>query len=105
MDACIQRVLRCFRRDFALALWRKAVDAALLPAAVIVMLAVCPVFFDLPQLHTIQMMLPPTYFIQGVYDLTMLIHCGIFVSCMLVLCALCVCFKYLIGIKLRGKIE
>ena len=79
--------------------------AALLPAAVIVMLAVCPVFFDLPQLHTIQMMLPPTYFIQGVYDLTMLIHCGIFVSCMLVLCALCVCFKYLIGIKLRGKIE
>ena len=79
--------------------------AALLPAAAIVMLAVCPVFFDLPQLHAIQRMLPPTYFIQGVYDLTMLIHCGIFVLCMLVLCALRGCLQYVIGVRLRGKIE
>ena len=78
--------------------------AALLPAAAVVMLAVCPVFFDLPQLHAIQLILPPTYFIQGIYDLTMAMRCGIFTVCMLALCTLYVCLRYLICVKLRGKI-
>ena len=40
----------------------------LLPLLVVVMLVVCPVFFDLGQLRTAQYLLPPTYYINGVYS-------------------------------------
>lgn len=42
--------------------------ATLLPLLVVVMLAICPVFFDLGILRSFQYLLPPTYFIQAVYN-------------------------------------
>lgn len=53
----------------------------LLPLLVVVMLVVCPVFFDLDQLRTAQYLLPPTYYIGGVYNSAylayMLLHTAI----------------------------
>ena len=41
--------------------------AVLLPVLTLVMLVVCPVFFDIPQLRWLQLMFPPTYYITGAY--------------------------------------
>ena len=49
-------------------LQRTKVIAAALPLIGIVMLAVCPVFVDLSQLRLIGLLLPPTYFINGIFD-------------------------------------
>ena len=46
----------------------------LLPLLVVVVLVVCPVFFDLGQLRTAQYLLPPTYYINGVYSNTYLLY-------------------------------
>lgn len=42
--------------------------ATLLPLLVVLMLVLCPVFFDLGGLRPFQYLLPPTYFIQAVYN-------------------------------------
>lgn len=42
--------------------------ATLLPLLVVVMLAVCPVFFDLAALRPVQYLLPPTYYVNAVYN-------------------------------------
>ncbi len=56
---------------------------ALLPLLVVVMLLICPVFFDLGKLRQLQYLFPPTYYINAVhnsrYYLYMLVHtvvCG-----------------------------
>lgn len=48
--------------------------AAMLPVIVIAMLVICPVFFDISVLRLLQMLLPPTYYIHGGYNLTYLIY-------------------------------
>lgn len=48
--------------------------AMLLPLLVVVMLVVCPVFFDLGDLRSLQYLLPPTYFIQGAYNAKYLLY-------------------------------
>lgn len=42
--------------------------AVLLPALTLVMLAVCPVFFDFGGLRTLQLLFPPTYYINCAYN-------------------------------------
>lgn len=42
--------------------------ALLTPLLVVVMLAICPVFFDLGYLRQLQFLLPPTYFVNGAYN-------------------------------------
>lgn len=56
---------------------------ALLPLLIVLMLLLCPVFFDLAKLRLLQFLLPPTYFINAAYNpmyiLYMVIHtlvCG-----------------------------
>lgn len=75
--------------------------AALLPAAAVVMLAVCPVFFDLPGLQDLQLLLPPTYYIRGIFDKAMLLNCCIYVLCMLLVCCLRLFLSHLI--RMRGR--
>lgn len=41
---------------------------ALLPLLVVAMLLICPVFFDLGALRSLQYLLPPTYYINAVYN-------------------------------------
>ncbi len=50
--------------------------ATLTPLLVVVMLVVCPVFFDLGFLRPFQILLPPTYFIQSVYNAKYLLYCA-----------------------------
>ena len=40
----------------------------MIPLLVVMMLAICPVFFDLGNLRLLQFFLPPTYFINSVYN-------------------------------------
>lgn len=40
----------------------------LLPLLVVLMLVICPVFFDLGALRSVQYLLPPTYYLNGIYD-------------------------------------
>lgn len=56
--------------------------AVLLPVLVVVMVGVCPVFFNLPALLPMQLLLPPTYYIQGLYN-------GAYLGYMAVYCAVC----------------
>ncbi len=53
----------------------------LMPLLVVVMLLVCPVFFDLGALRTAQFIFPPTYFVNAIYNskylLYMLAYTGI----------------------------
>ena len=48
--------------------------ATLLPLLVVVMLVLCPVFFDLGNLRSFQYLLPPTYFIQSTYNAKYLLY-------------------------------
>lgn len=41
---------------------------AMLPLITVIMLGICPVFFDFRKLSVIQRIFPPTYYINGVYD-------------------------------------
>ena len=40
----------------------------LIPLLVVMMLAICPVFFDLGKLRLLQFLLPPTYFVNAVHN-------------------------------------
>lgn len=48
--------------------------AAVLPVLVVVMLVVCPVFFDLGALRQLQYLLPPTYYINAAYNPVYLLY-------------------------------
>ena len=52
----------------------------LLPLLMVTVLAVCPVFFDLGALRPYQLLLPPTYYINGVYNGAYLAYALIFVT-------------------------
>lgn len=56
------------------------------PILVVVMLSVCPVFFDLGFLRQAQLLLPPTYFVTGAYNGDYLWYMGFYTLIMLVIC-------------------
>lgn len=60
--------------------------STLTPILAVVMLAVCPVFFDLGALRQVQLLLPPTYFIMGAYNRTYLLYMAGYTLAALGLC-------------------
>jgi hypothetical protein len=56
------------------------------PLLVVIMLVICPVFFDLGALRQIQYLLPPTYYIHGAYHGRYLLLMLIYGTAALVLC-------------------
>ena len=56
--------------------------ACMLPVLIVVLLVVCPVFFDLGVLRPVQYLLPPTYYINAVYN-------PIYILIMAVYCLVC----------------
>lgn len=58
---------------------RLTVLSMLLPLLIVVMLVVCPVFFDIAKLRQLQYIFPPSYYVHGVYSdrflLQMCIYC------------------------------
>ena len=59
--------------------------AVLIPVLTIVMLAVCPVFFDVGDLRKLQLMLPPTYYINGAFNPKYLIYLAVYDIVLLIL--------------------
>lgn len=57
-----------------------------MPLLVVVMLVVCPVFFDLGALRQVQFLLPPTYYIHGTYHSKYLLLMPVYSLAALVLC-------------------
>lgn len=58
------------------------------PLVVVVMLVVCPVFFDLGALRPLQYLLPPTYFVNGAYSSRFLALMAVYAAACLLLCAI-----------------
>lgn len=57
---------------------------AMLPLMTVVMIGVCPVFFDFRSLSVLQRIFPPTYYINGIYDSRNLLYMvGYSVVCLL----------------------
>lgn len=56
------------------------------PLLVVVMLVICPVFFDLGALRQVQYLFPPTYFINAAYNDHYLMVMGVYTLAMLLLC-------------------
>lgn len=47
---------------------------ALLPLVIVVVLVICPIFFDLGVLRQLQLLLPPTYYINAIYNARYLLY-------------------------------
>ncbi len=60
--------------------------AALVPPITVAMIAVCPVFFDFRRLMGWQLLFPPTYYVNALYDFA---YCGY----MAVYAAVCLCLS------------
>ena len=58
------------------------------PILVVVMLVVCPVFFDMILLRQVQLLLPPTYYVQAPYNNKYLWQMALYTLVCLTLCAL-----------------
>lgn len=64
------------------------------PLAVVIMIAVCPVFFDIKSLRVLQFAFPPTYYINSAYNNKFLVFSLIYcVSCALIYMVLRVVLK------------
>lgn len=48
--------------------------AAVIPLFAVVLIGVCPVFFDFKSMSGVQMIFPPTYYVKAVYDSSYLIY-------------------------------
>lgn len=51
---------------------------ALMPLLVVIMLLVCPVLVDMAKLRLVQLLLPPTYYLNGVYNPMYLLYMAVF---------------------------
>lgn len=60
--------------------------SAMLPLLCVLMVAVCPVFFDLRSIFMLQHLLPPTYFVNVSADNIYLLYIGIYTIVMMLLC-------------------
>lgn len=58
------------------------------PLLVVVMLVVCPVFFDLGALRQVQYLFPPTYFVNAAYNTKYLVYMAGYALAALLLCGM-----------------
>lgn len=61
--------------------------AAWLPVLAVLMLAICPVFFDVSSMQKLQLLLPPTYYITGAYNYRYLLYMLCYIGALLVIYA------------------
>lgn len=60
--------------------------SCLMPTLIIAMLAICPVFFDLRSLRFVQLIFPPTYYVNAIHDIKYLLYMVIYIVVLAVLC-------------------
>ena len=74
--------------------------AAVLPLLVVVMIALCPIFFDFRPLMAVQMLFPPTYFVNAGYDNAWLLYMALYaVACV----ALALAVEWLVHLRRRMR--
>lgn len=75
--------------------------SALLPLFIIISITVCPVFFDFGSMYFLQLLLPPTHYINAAYDNLSLLYMVLYtvVSTSLFLSLTKLRFKYMRGAK------
>ncbi len=61
--------------------------AVWLPVISLLMLVICPVFFDLSVIQKLQMVFPPTYYINGAFNYRYLVYLVGYIAVLFVLCA------------------
>lgn len=61
---------------------------SLVPLLAVVMIAVCPIFFDFKSLAWLQLIFPPTYYIRAVYSNDFLLYMAVYILCLAVLYAI-----------------
>lgn len=52
--------------------------SSLLPLLIVVMILICPVFFDLGKLRLLQFLLPPTYYVNAIYNPLYLLYMALY---------------------------
>ncbi len=55
---------------------------ACLPVMILLMLVICPVFFDIAAMQKLQLLLPPTYYITGAYNYNYLCYMLLYIGAM-----------------------
>lgn len=70
---------------------------AIVPLVTVAVVGICPVFLDLRELLPVQLLFPPTYYINGLYDRQYLLYA-------LAYTILCLCLAWLIS-WVRGKLR
>lgn len=60
--------------------------AVWLPVLALLMLVVCPVFFDVARIQKLQLVFPPTYYVTGAYNYSYLLYCLGYIGALLLLC-------------------
>ena len=74
--------------------------AAVLPLLVVMMIALCPIFFDFRPLMAVQMLFPPTYFVNAGYDNAWLLYMALYaVACV----ALALAVEWLVHLRRRMR--
>ncbi len=71
---------------------------ALIPLLTVVMLVVCPIFFDMDVMKKIQLLFPPTYFINSSYSNIFMLYMGLYALAGILLCLI---LHYLKCMKIR----
>ena len=73
----------------------------MMPLLTVVMIVLCPVFFDFRIILGLQLMFPPTYYVNSLYDHNYILYMPIYVFSCLALCALLRTAKELIKKRRR----
>ncbi len=71
---------------------------AIIPLLIVIMIAVCPIFFDFRSFLGVQLIFPPTYYVNAVYDSKYLLYMVVYSAFGMVLC-------FLLGILQKIKIN
>ncbi len=77
--------------------------AAIIPLLTVVFVGVCPVFFDFRNFSAVQILLPPTYYVNSVYDNRYIVYMVIYSAICLLLCFVMQSIKTKIKMRKRDK--
>ena len=73
--------------------------SAIIPLITVVFIGVCPIFFDFRNLYLLQMLFPPTYYVNSIYDGRYIAYMAIYTAVLVILNITLKNIKTIIAIK------
>jgi hypothetical protein len=73
--------------------------SAIIPLITVVFIGVCPIFFDFRNLYLLQMLFPPTYYVNSIYDGRYIAYMAIYTAVLVILNIALKNIKTIIAIK------